>query len=205
MISTHSASVVLILLFLSFGIKASSQETFVPPKREPKSRYLTIWENSPFELEATPEKIIAQPATVPPNDYFLAGVIKRGETYIAYIQNRKTGAVVKATDVANPSGFVLKEVIKGNTPGEFEAKVERHGQPLTLSYDRATVAASVSSTSRANPKTTRSTQADFNPAKLALEKARQKAAEAKAEREAKGATKSAPNSSARKRTIFVPK
>ena len=31
---------------------------FSPPVQHPKSRYLEIWKNSPFELEAAPEKVV---------------------------------------------------------------------------------------------------------------------------------------------------
>ncbi|MDF1814841.1 MAG: hypothetical protein P1V20_21740 [Verrucomicrobiales bacterium] len=203
-----SKMLLLALIILSaeliFGQEEDS-ELFTPPIRHPQGRYSDIWENSPFELEAAPQPVIEQTKEIPKNDYFLAGVIKKGEEYVAYVQNRKTNAVTKVTATANPEGFLLKEVIPGESPGEFIAKVEKQGQPLTLSYDRKSAAAPArppSSTAGANP-TLPGTP--YNPAKLALEKARQKALEARKRAGEKGKAQEPSKVNTRKRTIFVPK
>ena len=184
-------------------------EGFVAPGKHPESRYLEVWRNSPFELEAAPEKAVAQTAEKPSNDYFLAGVMKRGGEYIAYIQNRKTGSVTKATSgTVDGSGFVLKSVTPGGNPGEYVAEVEYQGKTLTLGYDRSTKAkpASISKTGTAAASTVKrdsSKAADFNPAKLALEKAR-KEAKARALAANRGKSKGeAPHN--RKRKILIPR
>ena len=137
--------------------------------------------------------------------------MRRGENDIAYIQNRRTGAVVKAAARPNASGFVLKELSPGDTPGEYVAKVERQGELLTLTYDRGVAKAAAPSKPRGKGPSSPAGQSsskpkpDFNPAQLALEKAREQAAKARdAKSQSKGETSKGKAANNRKRTIFVP-
>ena len=203
------------LLLLLLTTLATAQEPFQPPKNYPESRYTKVWKNSPFELEAAPETVIAE-TKQQPNDLTLAGVMKKGEDYIVYVQHKKTKEVTKATTEPGTSGILLKNVIPGSTPGDYQVEIEHQGRLVTLSYDRATLA-SVSprtlyrsgNNRPSNPrKPTSADKADFNPAKLALEKARQAAAARAVQTPNNG--KDQPNgkakaSGSRRRTIFVPK
>lgn len=207
-----SLPIALTLVSLSHPIFAqqSNSPAFQPPQHRPESRYLKIWENSPFELEAAPEPVIAQ-TTQSQEDFTLAGVIKKGEEYVVYIQNRRTSEVSKATRTPGSSEFIVKQVTPGDS-GEYAAVVEYRGRTLTLTYDRQAMTTSrpppqPSSTSTSSADSP-SPQADFNPAQLALEKARKEAA-ARNQRnqssaKAKGEANQAQSEGSRRRTIFVP-
>ena len=114
----------------------------VIPKMPPKERYLAVWENSPFELEAPPPPPPEQPEVKSfAEEMALAGIFEMGDTALITVLDRATGEYFEVGKQAGENGIRLVEVANNPDPTSASAKIAKGEEEATIRYDQKLLAA----------------------------------------------------------------
>jgi len=132
-------------LLLSVGAVdvAQGQAAEAIPKAHPASRYQSIWENSPFQLEAPP------PANAAPKASFsqhlaLVGITRVKEKTVVTIRNKKDGTVFDVHEDKPSNSIRLVEVSVNRDPSLTEVKLAKGAEIGTVGYERQLLASASS-------------------------------------------------------------
>lgn len=106
------------------------------PRAYPVDRYLGVWLKSPFQLEAAGEVTVTPQSFA--RDYSLTGIIQDGEEAIVYIQNDKTGEVIRLTSDESAEGFQLLSANPSPDPNAASVQVKHGNETATLKYADST-------------------------------------------------------------------
>ena len=140
------ATVRLVLATLATGMACGSQfslaQETVIPEAFPASRYLAVWENSPFELDAPPPPPPEEVEQVSfAEDLSLAGVLVIGKAVTLTILDKATGEYMRVTNQANSSGIRLVEISRDPDPKLVTATIARGDELATIGYEPQLLAA----------------------------------------------------------------
>lgn len=109
------------------------------PKAHPATRYQTIWENSPFELEAPPPTNTAPDAGFVA-DLSLVGITKvKGKTVVTVL-DKKAGTSFDLREDQPRNSIRLLGVVLNRDPLLTEVKLAKGAETGTLSYDKKSLA-----------------------------------------------------------------
>jgi hypothetical protein len=143
----HSAFRILLLCLAVTGWAVADL-----PKKAPISRYIGLWNNSPFTSKPPPPD--AGPAVNPLEDYALAGVSPIGSGYRVTLLNKKKPEERITVDSDNPKGnFKILEVTrKAGEPLGTVVRMSSGSVVGTVSFDEKLLVLATAAPAKANPK-----------------------------------------------------
>ncbi|MEO0448397.1 MAG: hypothetical protein AAF191_20220 [Verrucomicrobiota bacterium] len=111
------------------------------PRAYPESRYLRIWENSPFELEAPPPTVAAKSETSFAAHLHLVGVTRVKGKLVVTLHDQKAGMTFDLYEESERNGLQLVSVESSRDPLGTRVRLAKGGREASVGYDQQLLAA----------------------------------------------------------------